>query len=207
MNLTSLVRNWWMMAIRGVLAIAFGVSIVVWPSVTLSIVVLLFSVYAILDGAWTISAGTRTSTRAFDAWPLLPEGAVSVGLGLVALAWPFVPRQFVYVLAAWGLITGVLELVAAIRLPRSAAGHWLLGTAGVSSLFLAALALLLPHADDDFIMRVMAAYALVFGTVCCSSRRFSFPARRSPASAPPAPTVRASDPIVSWSLSGTCETC
>jgi len=165
MNLTSLVRNWWMMAIRGVLAIAFGVSIVVWPSVTLSIVVLLFSVYAILDGAWTISAGTRTSTRAFDAWPLLLEGAVSVGLGLVALAWPFVPRQFVYVLAAWGLITGVLELVAAIRLPRSAAGHWLLGTAGVSSLFLAALALLLPHADDDFIMRVMAAYALVFGTV------------------------------------------
>jgi len=165
MNLTSLVRNWWMMAIRGVLAIAFGVSIVVWPSVTLSIVVLLFSVYAILDGAWTISAGTRTSTRAFDAWPLLLEGAVSVGLGLVALAWPFVPRQFVYVLAAWGLITGVLELVAAIRLPRSAAGHWLLGTAGVSSLFLAALALLLLHADDDFIMRVMAAYALVFGTV------------------------------------------
>jgi uncharacterized membrane protein HdeD (DUF308 family) len=165
MNLSSLVRNWWMMAIRGVLAIAFGMSIVVWPGATLSIVVLLFSVYAILDGAWTIGAGTRASMRVVDAWPVLLEGAVSVGLGLVALAWPFVPRQFVYVLAAWGLITGVLELVAAVRLPRSAAGHWLLGTAGVSSLFLAALLLVLPHADDHLIMRVMAAYALAFGTV------------------------------------------
>jgi uncharacterized membrane protein HdeD (DUF308 family) len=165
MNLSALIRNWWMMAIRGVLAIAFGVSIVVWPRPTLSIVVLLFSVYAILDGAWTIGAGTWASTRVFDAWPVLLEGAVSVGLGLVALASPFVPRQFVYVLAAWGLITGVLELVAAIRLPRSGGGHWLLGTAGVSSLFLAALLLLLSHADDDFIMRAMAVYALVFGTV------------------------------------------
>jgi uncharacterized membrane protein HdeD (DUF308 family) len=165
MNLSALVRNWWMMAIRGVLAMAFGVSIVVWPGATLSTVVLLFSVYAILDGAWTIGAGTRASTGVFDAWPVLLEGAVSVGLGLVALAWPFVPRQFAYVLAAWGLITGVLELVAAIRLPRSAAGHWLLATAGVSSLLLAALVLLLAHADDDFIMRAIAAYALVFGTV------------------------------------------
>ena len=63
MNLASLVHNWWMMAVRGVLAIAFGVSIVVWPHVTLSIVVLLFGVYAIVDGVWTIGAGTRASTR------------------------------------------------------------------------------------------------------------------------------------------------
>lgn len=165
MNLASLVHNWWMMAIRGVLAIAFGVSITVWPHVTLSIVVLLFGVYAIVDGVWTIGAGTRASTRVFDAWPVLLEGVVSVGLGLLALAWPFVPRQFVYVLAAWGLITGVLELVAAIRLPRKGAGYWLLGTAGVSSLFLAGLILLLPHADDGFVVRVMAAYAEVFGAV------------------------------------------
>ena len=165
MNLAALVHNWWMIAIRGVLAIAFGVSILVWPHVTLSIVVMLFGVYAILDGVWTIGAGTRASTYVFDAWPVLLEGAVSVVLGLLALGRPSVPRQFVYVLAAWGLITGVLELLAAIRLPRERAGYWLLGTAGVSSLFLAVLLLLLPHADDDFVMRVMAVYAQVFGAV------------------------------------------
>jgi uncharacterized membrane protein HdeD (DUF308 family) len=189
MNLASLVHNWWMIAIRGVLAIAFGVSIVVWPHVTLSIVVLLFGVYAIVDGVWTIGAGTRAATRVFDAWPVLLEGAVSVALGLLALAWPSVPRQFVYVLAAWGLITGVLELVAAIRLPRERAGYWLLGTAGVSSLFLAVLVLLLPHADDDFVMRVMAAYAQVFGAVLLFAAIF-FPREALPASAPPDATLR-----------------
>lgn len=66
------------MAVRGVLAIAFGVSIAVWPHVTLSLVGLFFGVYAILDGMWTIGAGIRASTRIFDAWPVLLEGAVSV---------------------------------------------------------------------------------------------------------------------------------
>jgi uncharacterized membrane protein HdeD (DUF308 family) len=165
MNLAALVHNWWMIAIRGVLAIAFGVSILVWPHVTLSTVVVLFGLYAILDGLWAIAAGMRASTRLFDAWPVLLEGVVSVALGLLALARPSVPRQFVHVLATWGLLTGVLELLAAIRLPRERASGWLLRTAGASSLFLAVLLLLLPHADDDFVTRVMAAYAQVFGAV------------------------------------------
>ena len=179
MNLVSLVLNWWMMAIRGVLAIAFGVSILVWPNVTLSVVVMLFGLYALLDGMWTIGAGMRASTRVFDAWPVLLEGVVSVTLGLLALAWPWVPRRFVYVLAAWGLITGVLELVAALRLPREGAGHWLLGTAGVSSLFLAILILLLPYAVDDFVLRVIAVYAQVFGAVLLLAAIF-FPREVSP---------------------------
>jgi uncharacterized membrane protein HdeD (DUF308 family) len=164
-NLAPLLRNWWMMAIRGGLAIVFGLSVLLWPGITLSSVVLLFGVYAVLDGLWTIGAGARASKRLFDAWPVELEGAVSVTLGLLALMWPFVPRGFVYVLAGWGLITGVLELVAAVRLPREGAGHWLLGTAGFSSLFLAGLIVLLPHADSDFVVRVIATYAQVFGTV------------------------------------------
>ena len=165
MNLTPLVRNWWMMAIRGVLAMAFGVSLVTWPGLTLSIVVLLFGIYAMLDGAWSIAAGMRASTRPGDVWPVLLEGGVSIALGIVALAWPFVPRSFIYMIAAWGVITGVLELAATIRLPSGKAGYWLLATAGVSSLFLALLLLILPHADDGFVVRVMATYAQVFGIV------------------------------------------
>jgi uncharacterized membrane protein HdeD (DUF308 family) len=165
MNLGSLTRNWWMMALRGVLAIAFGLAVLLWPRVTLSTVTVLFGIYAVLDGAWTIAAARHTTVRLLEAWPVVLEGAVSIGLGLVALMFPFVPRQFVYALAAWGVITGVLELIAAIRLPREGAGHWLLGTAGVSSLFLALMILLLGHADTDFVVRVIATYAQVFGVV------------------------------------------
>jgi uncharacterized membrane protein HdeD (DUF308 family) len=165
MNLAPLVHNWWMMAIRGGLAIAFGLAVLLWPGVTLSSVVLLFGVYAILDGGWTIGAGARASAWVFDAWPVVLEGAVSVALGLLALIWPFVPRGVVYVLAGWGLVTGVLELAAAARLPRGGAAYWLLATAGFSSLFLAGLILLLPHADNAVVVRVVAIYAQVFGSV------------------------------------------
>jgi hypothetical protein len=63
------------------------------------------------------------------------------------------------------VITGVLELIAAICLPREGAGHWMLGSAGASSLFLALMILLLGHADTDLVVRVIATYAQVFGTV------------------------------------------
>jgi uncharacterized membrane protein HdeD (DUF308 family) len=165
MNLTSLIRNWWMIAIRGVLAIVFGLAVLLWPRVTLPTVTVLFGVYAILDGVWTLAAARRASERLLEAWPVVLEGAVSIGLGLLALFFPFVSRQFIYALATWGVITGVLELIAAICLPREGAGHWLLGTAGVSSLFLALMILLLGHSDTNFVVRVIATYAQVFGTV------------------------------------------
>ena len=94
MNLVSLVLNWWMMAIRGVLAMAFGVSILVWPNVTLSIVVMLFGLYALLDGVWTIAAGTRASTRVFDAWPVLLEGVVAAAPELERVIAPHLDREF-----------------------------------------------------------------------------------------------------------------
>ncbi|HEX9818624.1 MAG TPA: DUF308 domain-containing protein [Methylomirabilota bacterium] len=163
MKLAALVRNWWMMAARGGLAILFGLAVLGWPDVTLSVVVLLFGVYAVVDGAWTVAAGARASERLFDAWPVVLEGVVSVALGALALGWPLQAGQFVYVLAGWGLATGGLELLAAFYLPRAGAAHWLLATAGLSSLFLAGLLLLLPHADTDVIVRVIAVYAQVFG--------------------------------------------
>jgi hypothetical protein len=82
--------------------------------------------------------------------------------------------------------------VAAIRLPRERAGYWLLGTAGVSSLFLAFLILLLTHADDNLVMRVMAAYAQVFGVVLLFAAIF-FPHEVRQASAPPNATLRVPD--------------
>ena len=161
----ALVRNWWMMAIRGVLAIAFGAALLLWPGVTFSVVVLLFGVYAIVDGGWSIAAANRASTRLTQTWPVLLEGMVSVGIGFLALVWPFMPRSFVHLLVFWGVLTGVLELTAAIRLPLRRATSWVLGTAGASSLVLALLLFLLTHADDGAVVRVMATYAQVFGIV------------------------------------------
>jgi uncharacterized membrane protein HdeD (DUF308 family) len=151
------------MAIRGIVAITFGASLLLWTDVTFSMVVLLFGVYAIVGGIWSIAAANRSSTCLTQTWPVLLEGLVSAAIGVLALVWPFMPRSFVYLLVFWGVLTGVLELMAAIRVSLRYASGWVLGTAGVSSLVLALFMVLLTHADDAAIVRVMATYAEVFG--------------------------------------------
>jgi uncharacterized membrane protein HdeD (DUF308 family) len=169
----ALVRNWWMIVVRGALAAAFGLSLLLPHNVTLPLIVVLFGVYAIVDGLWAIAAGLRASRPRFAAWPVVLEGAVSIVLGLIALGRPFVSREFLYVLVGWGLFTGVLEVIGAVRLPREAAGHWFLAMGGGSSLFLALLVFSLPHASLGIVAAVLGAFAIVFGlTMLLAAVRF-----------------------------------
>jgi uncharacterized membrane protein HdeD (DUF308 family) len=98
-------------------------------------------------------------------WPIALEGIVSITLGSLAFAWPFVPPRVLVVLVTWGLLTGILEIIAALRLPRQLAAHWLLGTGGVSSIFLAVVVLALERAASDRVALALGAYAIVFGVV------------------------------------------
>jgi uncharacterized membrane protein HdeD (DUF308 family) len=167
--MATLVRNWWMMAARGVFAMAFGAVLVLWPTVTLSVVVALFAAYAMLDGAWAMAAATWTAERGrrWDAWPVAVEGLASIGV--LALVSPWVPRQWIYVIAFWGLVTGGLELLTALAMPRQRAVHWIMGTAAVSSLFLAALIMLVPLADAASGVALIAAYTITFGVLMISA--------------------------------------
>ena len=161
-----LVQNWWMMAVRGLLAMLFGIAILAWPHVSLLTVVVLFGGYAILDGLWAIGAVVRASPRGptREVWPVAAEGGVSLGLGILALVWPFLSRETVLIIAGWGLFTGVLELVLALRAPDRAS-RWLLATAGAFSCFLAGLVLILPRADAALVACLLGVYALAFGGV------------------------------------------
>jgi uncharacterized membrane protein HdeD (DUF308 family) len=164
--LAAMIRNWWMTAARGALAVLFGLSVLWWPDVTLPTIVVLFGVYALVDGMLAIAAATHGRLRLLEAWPVALEGVASVVLGIVALGWPLrVPRDLLIALVTWGIATGILEIAQAVRLPRTRAAHWLLGMGGISSLFLAVLLLMLPYAGVDRIVQVIGVYALVFGTV------------------------------------------
>ena len=125
-----------------------------------------FGGYAILDGLWAIAAVVRASPRGptREVWPMAAEGGASLGLGILALVWPFVSYETILIIAGWGLITGVLELALASRAPDRAS-RWLLATAGVFSCFLAGVVLILPHADAALVASLLGAYALAFGAV------------------------------------------
>ena len=103
-------------------------------------------------------------SRAREAWPLTAEGIASLGIGLLALTWPFVAQGTVLIIAGWGIVTGALELVMALRVPDRA-GRWLLITAACFSGFLAGLILILPHSEAGVIASLLGIYALAFGLV------------------------------------------
>ncbi len=161
--LLALVRNWWMVALRGVLAVLFGVVLLATAPTSLDVLVAVFGLYALLDGAWAIASALWVTRTWFTAWPILFEGTASVAVGAFALGWPWIPRELVFAIATWGVVTGVMELVAALRLTGPAAGRWFLTTAGVCSLFLAGLIVAIPVAETARTVRALGVYAIVFG--------------------------------------------
>jgi uncharacterized membrane protein HdeD (DUF308 family) len=167
--LATLGRNWWMVGVRSALAVLFGLTILLRPDLSLNLLIVTFGVYALLDGGWAVASALWVARLSFATWPVLFEGGVSLAVGGVALGWPLVPRDAVRAIAAWGLLTGVLELVAAARLPHRTAGYWLLATGGVFSLFMAVLILMLPHAVQPSVARAVGVYALCFGVLLAST--------------------------------------
>lgn len=161
--LTLLSRNWWLFTLRGLAAILFGILAIIWPDVTLTFLVLLFGSYALVDGLLAIFAAL-TNTSGERRWWFLFEGFVSVAIGVITFIWPAITGlALLYVIAAWAILTGILEIVAAIQLRRVISNEWWLILSGVASIVFGAAVALFPGAGALGILWFIAAYALVFG--------------------------------------------
>ena len=160
----ALSQNWWLVLLRGVLAILFGLSAIIWPGLTWLTLIVLFGVYAIVDGLialWTGFSRTRESPR---WWTFLLEGFLNIGAGVVALIWPdLATLVLIYMIAFWAVFTGILEIVGAIRLRNEITNEWFLALGGVLSIGLGLLLFLQPAAGTLAIIWMIAGYALVFG--------------------------------------------
>lgn len=159
-----LVPSWRPLAVRGALGVLFGMGAFLWPDVTLASLVLLFGIYALLDGAVAITIGARV--RATDAGWLFPlEGLLGVALGLLAVMWVGPTAiGLTIVVGAWALFTGALELAAAIRLRHEVPGTSFLAFGGAASVLLGLLLVGFPHAGSLLLVVLLGSYALVFGT-------------------------------------------
>ncbi|MBF6612201.1 MAG: DUF308 domain-containing protein [Chloroflexi bacterium] len=117
--LAILARNCWVFALDGVVAIIFGILAIVWPLLTLQVLILLFGSYALVDGVFTVIGGIVAHERNQHLWMMLLEGIAGIIIGILAFRWPGTNALILlYFIAAWGIVTGVLEIVAAIRLRR-----------------------------------------------------------------------------------------
>src|SRR4051794_6098310 len=132
-EVNSLTQNWWAVALRGLAGILFGIITFVSPGISLAALVLLFGAYAFADGVLSVVSAVRR--RGADRWLLLLlQGIVGIGAGVVTLLLPGITAlALLFVIAAWALVSGVLQLAAAIRLRKVISGEWLLGLSGVLS--------------------------------------------------------------------------
>lgn len=160
----ELIDRWWIVAARGVVAVAFGIMALVAPQRTLAFLVTFFAVFAAADGLFTMGAGLSLNWLS-----LFLEGVAGGAVGLFTWFYPPAAQQgFVYLIVAWALITGGLEILGALRLRRAVngpmvSGEWLLGASGVVSLLFGAFVAGGPEASGATLALVIGAYAIVSG--------------------------------------------
>jgi uncharacterized membrane protein HdeD (DUF308 family) len=163
--LHTLARNWWLVALRGLAAVLFGVLALLMPGVTLATLVLLFGAYALVDGILAlISAFGHTPGQ--PRWQLVLWGVVSVLAGVLTFVWPgLTALVLLYVIAGWAIVTGIVEIVAAIELRKVITHEWLLALSGVASLLFGLAIAFWPSAGALVVLAYIAAFAIVLGVL------------------------------------------
>lgn len=152
------------LAVRGVLAIAFGILALVWPGVTLLALALLFAAYTLVDGVGMIAGGLGAERDRGRRWAYVLAGALGIVAGLLAALLPGLTVLLLVVLAGcWALVTGVLEIAAAVRLRHHPATAWPTGLVGLVSVVAGVVVLVLPGVGALALATVLGTYALVAG--------------------------------------------
>jgi uncharacterized membrane protein HdeD (DUF308 family) len=159
--------HWWALALRGAIAILFGLAALLRPGIALQALILLFGAYVLVDGVFSVVGvfgGTRGGT---PRWLLLVEGVAGILAGLIAFVFPILTAVFsLYLIAAWAIVTGIAEIATAIRLRKEIQGEWALIVGGILSvLFGVLLGVVGPFAGILSLIWLIGAYAIAFGVL------------------------------------------
>lgn len=158
-------QRWWLFTVRGVVAILFGLGALAWPDATLLVLILLWGAYTFVDGAMMLYA-TLTNPRWPARWALGLVGVLGVVTGLVALFWPGITATALLLLiAVWALVTGVLQIVDAIRLRKVMTNEWFYVVTGALTVLLGIILVLNPAAGALAFVITIGAFAILWGVV------------------------------------------
>ncbi|WP_371783780.1 HdeD family acid-resistance protein [Streptosporangium subroseum] len=156
----ELSRTWWVYLIRGVCAILFGLLAIIWPGMTLFVLVAVFGAYAIVNGVFELFSSGRGGSR---GWTIF-SGVGSILIGLLVLFWPGITALILLLLiASWAVVVGILEVVAAIMLRRVVEGEWMFIVSGVLAVLFGILLFLWPATGALAIAWLIGAMAIVYG--------------------------------------------
>ena len=163
--LDDLARNWWLVLLRGIAAILFGLLTIMWPGLSLLTFVLLFGVFALFDGGLALGAAIMGGS-AEPRWWLALVGLLGIAAGALALLWPGITGLVLLMfIAAWAITAGVFEVMGAIKLRKEIEGEWWLITTGILSVLFGFLILLFPGAGALSIAFVIGWFAILYGAL------------------------------------------
>ncbi len=163
---SPIVRHWWALVLRGILAVIFGILVLVWPGIALASLVLVIGVYFFVDGLFAV-AGSLTHREHYQHWWLtLIEGIIGIIAGIVAFVYPGLTAfTLLYIIGFWAILTGVFEVLAAFRLREVIHKEWILALVGIVSLLFGLFILFFPGEGALAILGIIAGYAILSGVL------------------------------------------
>jgi uncharacterized membrane protein HdeD (DUF308 family) len=163
--LQSMARSWWVWLLRGIAAIVFGIIAFVSPAATLLALVIVFGIYAIFDGVLAVVTAFQIREVAKHWWVVLLEGLAGILFGIIALVYPLITAGALLLLIAfWAVVTGIMEIIAAIRLRREITNEWSLILTGIFSVILGVMLFVFPGAGLALVWTI-GLYAVFFGVL------------------------------------------
>jgi uncharacterized membrane protein HdeD (DUF308 family) len=162
--LELLARNWWVILLRGLFAIAFGIMAFVWPGLTLAALIILFAVYAIVDGVLAIIAGVTGAAPNGRWYTFVLWGLLGVLVGIATILYPgLTALTLLYLIAIWAIVRGVMEIVAAVQLRKVLDNEWILVLAGALSILFGVLLIARPGAGALTVLWLIGAASIAVG--------------------------------------------
>jgi len=162
--LDTLKSNWWLIVLRGVLALLFGALAFIWPGATLATLVIFYGAYALVEGIFGVIAAIKAPQGSDGRGTLAVLGIISAAAGVLTFMYPDITAvALVYIIGAWAVLRGIVEIVAAIQLRKELSNEWLLVLAGVVSTAFGVLLFINPSAGALSLVWIIGFYAVLYG--------------------------------------------
>jgi uncharacterized membrane protein HdeD (DUF308 family) len=164
--LHALAKNWWLVLLRGIAGIVFGILAFVWPGLTLLTLVLFYGAYALVDGILSLIAAFTGGAKPVPSWWLVLIGIAGIAAGLVTFLWPGITALvLIFFIGGWAIAHGIFEIVGAIKLRKEIDNEWWLILAGALSVIFGLIVLIAPGAGALGLIWMIATYSIIFGVM------------------------------------------
>jgi uncharacterized membrane protein HdeD (DUF308 family) len=164
--LHALAKSWWLLLLRGIAAIVFGILAFVWPGITLVTLVLFYGAFALVDGVLSLIAAFTGGPKRAPTWWLVVVGLLGIAAGAATFLWPGITALVLLIfIGAWSLVRGIFEIIGAIQLRKEIDNEWMLILSGLLSAIFGLIILVAPGAGALGLIWAIAAYSIMAGIV------------------------------------------